>query len=101
MMWNNRADVTAGPVTIPAAQWTTGGLYDDITRAAGPGRWTAPIATSSAPSQPRPARGTSCAGQLRARRPSAMPTGQPERSVCDTKSLQVSEDSHVKEVSIG
>ncbi|WP_327311757.1 hypothetical protein [Streptomyces sp. NBC_01243] len=32
MMWNNRADFIAGPVTIPAAQWTTGTLYDHATR---------------------------------------------------------------------
>lgn len=41
MPWNNCADLTAGDVRIPRAQWTTGVLYDRGPRKEAPGRGVA------------------------------------------------------------
>ncbi|RCG26295.1 hypothetical protein DTL70_06775 [Streptomyces diacarni] len=38
MPWLNRADLTAGEVTIPDAQWSAGVLYDHGPRKDAPGR---------------------------------------------------------------
>ncbi|MFF1690771.1 hypothetical protein [Streptomyces sp. NPDC058254] len=39
--WNNRQDLVAGDVAIPAAQWMVGVLYDHETRANAEGRGAA------------------------------------------------------------
>lgn len=41
MPWCNRADLTAGEVTIPKAQWEAGVLYDHGPRKDAPGRGAA------------------------------------------------------------